>query len=368
MINPSEVQPVYFIVGCPRSGTYLLSSILNSSGRIAIPTETHFVPLFRPHLWMAGNLRRTAARKRLLRAIFIFLRIWLARAEEERDFSAVTRHSLLAIEPEADHIAGTARDYASVVSGLFAAYARRQGATDAGDKSAFFDHMPLELIDTALAGRARFIHVVRDGRDVCVSWGKTKVGPRSVAEAASAWARHIEGKQSWGRQHPARYLEVRYENLLTHPRDTLRSVCTFIGFDYSDDLLNFHATAFARDISNSTTHAQLSRPLNATNHGKWRQQLAPAKIAEFESIAGRALAAAGYAPSAPLSPIGAKHPSGTTRLSSHRLRLALKGLLPVFALGAAWGHLPLDRLCNSRIWLRVESWLTHNPAAKTDRP
>lgn len=360
-MNLSEVQSVYFIVGCPRSGTYLLSSILNSSGRIAIPTETHFVPLFRPHLWLAGDLARPAARKRLLRAIFIFLRIWLARAEEERDYSAVTRHSLLAVEAECDRIIDSARDYASVVSGLFATYARRQGATNAGDKSAFFDHLPLELLETAMAGRARFIHVVRDGRDVCVSWRKTKVGPRTVTEAAKAWAGHIEGKQSWGRLHPERYLEIRYEDLLSNPRETLRAVCAFIGFEYTDALLNFHNTAYARDISNSSTHAQLGQPLNAANQGKWRQLLSPVEIRDFESHAGRALTAAGYAPSSHESLAAAKDSWPTTRLSSQRVRLALKGILPAFALCAAWVHLPLDQLCNSRIWLRVEFWLTHNP-------
>lgn len=365
--EPIEPRPVFFIVGCPRSGTYLLSSILNASSRIAIPTETHFVPLFRPHLWLAGDLSRPAARKRLLRAVFIFLRIWLARAEEERDFAAVTRHSLLAVESESDRIAGSATSYAGLVCGLFASYACLQGAGEAGDKSAFFDHMPLEQIDAAMAGCARFIHVIRDGRDVCSSWRKTKVGPRSVSEAALAWSHHIEGKQAWGRLHPERYLEVRYEDLLNTPRDTLRTACAFIGFNYSDSLLDFHTTPYARDLGNSSTHPRLSQPLERANQGKWRQESTADEVSEFEAIAHVALKAVGYDLSAPVTPSGLSSKGRKNFLSSHRIRLAMKEVLPAFALCAAWVHLPLDRLCNSRIWLSVEFWLTRNPTVARGR-
>jgi hypothetical protein len=359
-MKTGEARPIYFIIGCPRSGTYLLSSILNASGRIAIPTETHFVPLFQPYLWMAGNLQHLNSRRRLLRAIFIFLRIWLARAEEERSYAAVTRHSFLTIESESNRLSKSTEDYPGLVRGLFATYAQQQGAVEAGDKSAFFDHIPLEQIDAALGGRARFIHVIRDGRDVCTSWRKTKVGPRSIAEAAAAWARHVEGKRAWGKMHPERYLEVHYESLLSNPRDTLHQVCTYLGFAYTDELLEFHSKPYARDIANSTTHSQLGKPLNPANQGKWRHEFSAAEVEEFEKIAGQTLASMGY----PASVQGSNtaHRWDLSWLGSHRVRLALKQLLPICALCAAWIDLPLDRICNSRIWLNLESRFTRKQA------
>ncbi len=366
MNTGSASHRVHFIIGCPRSGTYLLSSILNASRHIAIPTETHFVPLFRPHLWLAGDLRHLAARRRLLRAIFIFLRIWLARAEEERDFAAVSRHSLLTTELESDRIARTAADYAGLAGGLFAAYARQQGAAEAGDKSAFFDHVPLEQIDAAMAGQARFIHVIRDGRDVCASWRKIKVGPRSAGEAAAAWSGHITGKRAWGRQHPDRYIEVRYEDLLTMPRDSLKAICAFIGFEYSDTLLEFYTASYARDISNSVTHARLGQPLDPANQGKWRQQLTAAELKEFEAIARNELAACGYQLATASASAASTRMTG--RFSPHRIRLALKSVLPACAIIAAWLNLPLDRVCNSRAWLQMESWLARNQAAEKRKP
>lgn len=351
------LRPFYFLVGCPRSGTYLLSAILNHSGRIAFPRETHFIPLFPPHLWLAGDLNRPQARRRLTRAIFVFLRIWLARAEEERDFAAVTQHSLLMVEPETDRIAESTRNYAELVQGLFAAYARSQGAEMAGDKSPFFDHMPLGRMDAAVGGQARFIHIIRDGRDVCLSWLKIKVGPRTLAQAARAWARHVAGKRAWGALHPDRYHELRYEDLLTEPEKTLRAVCSFVGMPYSDELLEFHLSAFAADIAVNSSQTRLSQPLDPGNRGKWRTGMTAEEVAAFEAIAGSVLADCGY----PLasSRVVTARPSGrpTEVFSIHRLRLALKSLLPACALIAVRLHLPLDRLCNSRPWLRVESWL-----------
>lgn len=350
-------KPLYFMVACPRSGTYLLSAILNQSGRIGFPTETHFIPLFPPYLWLAGALEHPAARRRAMRAIFVFLRIWLARAEEERDFAAMKRHSLLSLEGESEQIADAACNYAELVRRLFAAYALAQGAEMAGDKSAFFDHIPLERMDSAVSGQARFIHIIRDGRDVCLSWLGTKVGPRTLAQAAQAWAQHVTGKRAWGALHPDRYHELRYEDLLTEPEKTLRGVCGFAGIPYSDALLGFHATSYARDIANSTTHARLSQPLDPGNLGKWRRGMTADEMTLFETIAGSVLADCGY----PLTGSGlvTTWPSerSTKILSIHRLRLTLKGLLPACALIAVRLHLPLDRLCNSRLWLRVESWL-----------
>lgn len=360
MSDPAHLRPIYFIVGCPRSGTYLVSAILNQSGVIAIPSETHFVPLFQRWLHLAGDLDRPGNRRRLAKAIFSFLRIWLARAEDERDFAAVTRHSLLAIENEADHVANSARNYAELVLGLFAAYARSQGAEIAGDKSAFFEHMPLERMDAAIGGQARFIHIIRDGRDVGLSWLKIKVGPRSLDEAAKAWARHVTGKRAWGTLHPNRYHELRYEDLLAEPEKALRAVCGFADIPYSDALLGFHAAPYARDIANSTTHGRLSQPLDPGNHGKWRTGMTAEEVVAFEAITGSVLADCGYPRVAP-GLVPARSPTRATEvLSIHRLRLALKNLLPACTLIAVRLHLPLDRLCNSRIWLRVESWLVGN--------
>ena len=71
-----------------------------------------------------------------------------------------------------------------------------------------------------LIPNARFIHVIRDGRDVVASllaasqgWGKLWA-PKDVESAASIWKKHVLAARE-AHKYDGRYLEVRYEELLT---------------------------------------------------------------------------------------------------------------------------------------------------------
>jgi len=366
---PEAWGPLYFVVGCPRSGTFLVASILNRSGSIAIPTETHFVALFPRFLWLAGDWRRPPARRRAARAVCSFLRVWMQRSEEQRDLRAMTRHSLLAVAPAAEELALGSASYAEFVARLFAAYAQGNGAALAGDKSAYYRHVALGAIDRAVGGRARFIHVLRDGRDTWLSWRRWRWGPPHPAEAGRLWAEHVREKRRWGREHPDRYCELRYEDLLRQPEAELRRLCGFVGLDYSPDLLRFHEQPYAADLANSRSHQKLGQPLDPSNTGKWRQEMNPGEIAPFEHIARAELAAAGY-PLATSPAAGLRAWRLTTRAwfqralaagSLRHLQLGLKALLPAAALVSLRLGFPLERLCNSRAWLAVERGLTGPP-------
>lgn len=73
------------------------------------------------------------------------------------------------------------------------------------------------------------IHIVRDGRDVALSTISLRNGPNNVRDAARRWkdmvlsSRRLEKNQ--------RYLEIRYEQLIAAPEQTLDSVFAALGFD-----------------------------------------------------------------------------------------------------------------------------------------
>lgn len=351
-----------FVVGCPRSGTYLLSNILDRSGQIAIPTESHFIPLFNRFVAILGNLNDLGNRTRLLRAIYAFLEIWTTRAEEERDYKQMIQYSLLSTREFSEAITEPIRTYPDMVHAMFRSYAASKGVSRYGDKSAFFQHIPLEHIDRAVAGRAKFIHIVRDGRDVCLSWMKLKVGPETIAIAAQAWRRHVTGKREWGKANPDRYCEVRYEDLIVNLEAEIRRICEFVGIEFRPEMLLFHQGEMAQAIANSTTHVLLGRPVDSGNREKWRTQMCSDDIALFEWITGDALTASGYpATAAKPSRIGNFQITGRVILSrfktafSYRtLRLLLKGMLPAVLLVAESCGIKIKRLVNSKMWLFFE--------------
>jgi len=348
-------RPIVLVVGCPRSGTYLLSLMLDSEFGYALPVETHFIPLFVPYLHWFGALDSPRNRGRLLDCIFDFTAIWTPRSERDRDPVAIHRHSLLATRKVALRVTEGIASYADLVGRLFATYAKIHGQRGSGDKSAFFRHIDLDQIEVGVP-HSRVIHVVRDGRDVALSWLSIWTGPVNLTQAALTWTEHVRAKRAWGKRHPDRYLEVRYEDLLAAPDQVLDSVGEFLGVMRKPGPLTFHASELATALAGGAPHAKVSEPLDPANSGKWRTGMGKADQAKFHFLAGDTLAECGYA-------CGCAGLAGAqliymtlitawervrARLSRHELEIQLKAILPLALLLCHRMRIPLVRLLNRR--------------------
>ena len=352
--------PFLFVIGCPRSGTSLLTSIL--SRELAIPYETHFIPLFERVLWLWGDLRRPSRRAHLLRSIYEFLEIWTVQAARGRALDQLHRLSLLATKPSADELVGGTTSYPELVEAIYRCYARGQDHERPADKSAFYSHVPLESLDRSVSN-ARFLHIVRDGRDVCLSWRREPYGPSTVAEAAREWARHITEKEVWGQRNPDRYLRVLYEELITEPGPTLRRIAAFVGIPYSDELQHFHGSELAAVWASGEAHPLMAEPIVRENREKWRKEMSAADIAAFDFEAGATLRRYGYAmadtDAIPVSRFGLRLRSLWSRLraqlSGRWVRLELKSMLPVVVWLTTLVGIPLSRLLNQNTTARSDA-------------
>ena len=142
---------------------------------------------------------------------------------------------------------------------------------------------------------AHFVHIVRDGRDlaashlVTVPWGFT-----SAAEAARGWVSVVQRPPTVA---PAgRYLEVRYEDVVTAPERSLRRIVDFLELPWSDSVLEHWKiphTLFDAPWGHPAAEAA-ARPLSDAQVGRFRKDLSAEQIAEFETIAGRQLQRLGY--------------------------------------------------------------------------
>ncbi|NEB00794.1 sulfotransferase [Streptomyces sp. SID13726] len=154
--------------------------------------------------------------------------------------------------------------------------------------------------------RAHFIHIVRDGRDLAASHLKTVPdwGYRSVAEAAHGWLEVVT--RARGTAPADRYLEVRYEDLVTRPRETAERMLDHLGLAWDESVLR-HAeqehALFNRPWGHPAAEAA-GKPVHTGRNGRYLQDLTPGEIAEFERIAGPELERLGY----PLSAAGAGSP------------------------------------------------------------
>ncbi|MDD5450318.1 MAG: sulfotransferase [Desulfovibrionales bacterium] len=290
-LKDSQIPGVVLIVGAPRSGTYLLVTKLNALFSMAIPIETHFIPLFQRYLPLWGDLRNESNRSLLLECIYDFLEIWTLRSGQGRDLEDIVQHSLLVTRPRTKAILADNDNYPDMVEALFREYADFREARLTGDKSAFFASIPLEEFDNALSSM-KIIHVIRDGRDVSLSWRATWFGPRSLAEAAWLWRDHVQDKQRWGMRNPDRYLELRYEDLLDAPDTTLARVGDFLGLPVTE--IDNRDNSMAELLAQGDTHVKLMEPLDPGNKEKWRHAMSERDQALFEYYAGDVLLANGY--------------------------------------------------------------------------
>jgi len=284
--------PAPFVVGLTRSGTTLLRMMLDSHRELTIPPETHFVP----DLIKAA---RDGGRTDAMLAALTENRTWgdfgIDAEEMRRRFDQVA-----------------AGDSAAAVRAFFDAYAARQGKARWGDKT------PAYMLAVQRIGRAlpesRFIHLIRDGRDVALSQRSRALNEQPPpAEQAARWVKriHKSREQALSLKGP-RYVEARYEDLVRDPETTLRRICEFIDLDWDPGVMSYHEraaerlTEMAGELRAEGTHAQQEAGYRIENHApttkppdpskldKWKREMSPEDVAAYEAVAGDLLSELGY--------------------------------------------------------------------------
>jgi hypothetical protein len=270
----TAAPPVFpIIVGCGRSGTTLVRSVLDANPLIAVPPESFFIIDLAKH--RDGPFDASAFVDDLL--VHDRFAMWPC------DHENVRRAVLL--DPP--------RDFAGAIRRVFAAYAESQGKPRYGDKTPrYVKHLPALA---ALLPEARFIHVVRDARNVAPGIVEMHWGPGTLRGAAVYWQRHVELGRSAGRAlDPDRYLEVSYEQLVVDPRPVIERMCAFVDIPYVDAMLHPEAR-FERviaGVAEPSTHTGLQRPISVVRD--WRGDLSAREVALIEALVADTLRDAGY--------------------------------------------------------------------------
>jgi protein-tyrosine sulfotransferase len=153
---------------------------------------------------------------------------------------------------------------------------------------------------------ARFVHVLRDGRDVACSLRTHprhkvvdgRIVPtgvhRPIAGCARRWVRDIESSRRWWGD--PRFLTVRYEDLVLDPRPVLERVIALVGEDWDEAMLA-HAVADSpfRDATRFAQNPEALGAVNTSSLGRWQRDLDARDRRIFKRIAGPLLVELGYA-------------------------------------------------------------------------
>lgn len=283
-----------FVVGCGRSGTTMLRAMLDSHPLVAVPHESYFVV---PTLRKRASYEQGEAldRARLL-------------ADLARD-ETFTRWGLADEAVDAIRRDAELRTVPAVLRALYGAYAERAG------KPRYADKTPRNVLYLdLLAGtfpEARFVHLVRDGRDVVPSMLGLDFFPDRLPDAVVYWRDRVtSGRRAGRRLGNDRYLEVRYEELVADPPGVLAGLCRFLDLPFDDAMLRAHeradeVVAAVQDVGH---HRGLWQP-PTPGMRSWRASMSEHDLSVFEILAGDALVDFGYERSGLV-------PSWTVRLES----------------------------------------------------
>src|SRR5262249_5798449 len=150
---------------------------------------------------------------------------------------------------------------------------------------------------------ARFIHIVRAGRDVALSmldwitperWlGRMHLWQEEpVAVCALNWRREVSGGVRGGAKVGAdRCLEVRYEDLVERPEPVMRSIAGFLDLPFDIAMVEFHKGRTRHDPGLWSKDRWLPPTREVRD---WRGGLSPRDLQLFEALAGDVLTSFGY--------------------------------------------------------------------------
>ena len=264
-----------FIVGMPRSGTSLMRNLLNQHPRVSLSfTESHFIPHC---MKVFGDPPSFKSRSDVERFIKRFHRTWFFQKTSERGIT-------FTVDDLYQH--ANLESWASIFECILRRFSPNSDQIDTiwGDKTpGYINHMPLLA---RLYPQARFLHMIRDPRDYCLSarksWGK------SIYRAAHRWQATVTKARQIGKTLNEDYLEVTYESLLTDTEVVMKRVSAFLGCEYHPDMTQIGLSTEKRGS------ARGKYGIVKDNMNKYVENLSKAEIRRIEELVCNSIADLDY--------------------------------------------------------------------------
>ena len=331
--------PFFFIIGRPRSGTTLLRTLLDAHPNIGIPTECNFI--------MALAARYAHKKRFSQQTLLNFCNdLSYARYFDKLPLRRKELRDAILSQPADTQYATLCR----LVTASYISVYEKGEIMALGDKNPAYSSENFRRVYGLIPG-ARYIHIVRDYRDMIVSLKKGGFRMPSVEFMARSWVQSLKTIHTVSESDKASFYRVRYEDLVMNPEQEMKNICTYLGVPYYSEILDFHTRKEAFEIKQkqmniAAYHRSLFQPINASRCGLWKSELSRSEIIAAESIAGIAGAELGYEPSG-ITPAGKNKPGGALQYRALTFLRNVVQKLPLNLRASA-----VKRLKNNRMAVR----------------
>lgn len=257
-VTNADESPV-FIIGSGRSGTTLLRSVLVAHPDIAIPPESYVLPTIIKNFWKV-KFKSWATLSNFVCSHFEShpqFRVWQLNLDE--------------IRKQAGEVSRSDRSLEYMIAIIYKHYSKVHfgGTKMWGDKTPM-NTLYLPFI-SAVFPSAKYIHIIRDGRDVVASF--REAGLTDLLSACNRWNVSVQSACSFGRGRE-NYFELRYEEFVSKPEQSIRRICSFLNINFCNHMLTPHKTANKFHDVFAYKHLQnVLSPISINNIGKWKKTL-----------------------------------------------------------------------------------------------
>ena len=269
----SPCKPV-FVVGMNGSGTSMMQDSLGRHPDLyAMPDETLMMPYIIMRADKFGNLAVAEN----------FREYWQFAIDELPALARFNKGTKPKIPANWDTFPRTVEGvFDGIFSGLAANHGKRRWCEKTPDH---VQHIPL-LASTF--PRARFIHLIRDGREVARSVNRRQL--RTPQLVIYRWKKLVGLGRAEGRKLGARYMELRYEDLTSNPKQEMARVCAFLEIENSEAVLQSRMPQSPK--RKQMTPGELGAITK--NPAKWGSYFDTSTVGRLEAIGGRTLSDLGY--------------------------------------------------------------------------
>lgn len=269
-------------IGTQRSGSNLLRVMLNQLPEISAPHPPHIIKTFFPLLHFYGDLSNSRNFFTLVSDVCQWV-----------NNNPVPWEGVV-FDPEDILCRCEKQDLIHLFAAIYQKKADVDGAKYWCCKSMESIHHINEMEGAGL--HPFYIYLYRDGRDVALSFKKAIVGPKHVYSLASKWKEEQElSLQLLETLPPARFIMIRYENLISSHQNDIREICNKLNIPFADSVFDYFLSTESKNTASAGAMWQnVAKPIMGDNRNKYEREFSREDQVLFETVAGDVLERLGY--------------------------------------------------------------------------
>jgi len=279
--------PIFFIMGRPRSGTTLLSTLFDAHPNVKIPPE---FPIMLPLYQEFRKVKDWNEKAILSFVAFIFQHnVFIHRTLENLK---IDRNEFTADLMTLEHT-GTIQDFLKKLNEQGFSLFPKQEILRIGDKNPVYSIYTKRFLK--IFPEARFICIIRDYRDNFISMRKLsdlKLEAPILTLQVYRWRYVAKLFLKCAKRFPDRFRIIRYEDLVTNKSEVLEELCQFIGIPFEPAVFDFYKKKEEtfKTYNNPLVerfHGSLMNPVNTGRMELYKKEMTLPEIQMADFVAGK---------------------------------------------------------------------------------